>query len=148
MIRRAKRLHRGGSVAFVRAVASPRVADYSVASGIFNVKLRSSADRWEHFIRATLAGMRATSRRGFAVNFMASAAPGMAAPAELYRTSPETWAAHCEGELGCSVEGLQEYGMREFPRARLSDPGLRGLGQSCAVGPECGRPDCAPRPRG
>jgi hypothetical protein len=38
----------------------------------------------------------------------------MAGPAELYRTSPETWAAHCERELGCSVEVLQEYGMREF----------------------------------
>src|SRR5713101_5413247 len=63
MVRRAKRLQQQcRTVAFVRASVSPRIADYSVASGIFNVKLHQSVDSWEHFVRKTLIDMHATSR--------------------------------------------------------------------------------------
>src|SRR5581483_10452680 len=71
MVRRARRAQRGQKNAkFVTGRASPRVADYSVASGVFNVKLRNSRDAWERFVRTPLTQMDATSRRGFAVNFM------------------------------------------------------------------------------
>jgi SAM-dependent methyltransferase len=115
MVRRAQRLQQQyRTVGFMRGSVSPRIADYSVASGIFNVKLHQSAECWEHFVRKTLVDMHATSGRGFAVNFMAPLAPGQPSQIELYRASPGTWAAHCEQELGCSVEVLQDYGMREF----------------------------------
>jgi hypothetical protein len=32
----------------------------------------------------------------------------------LYRTRPQPWIRYCEGELGCSVEMLDDYGMKEF----------------------------------
>jgi hypothetical protein len=32
----------------------------------------------------------------------------------LYRTTPQRWIDFCEGELGCSVETIDGYGMREF----------------------------------
>ena len=93
---------------------SPRVADYSVASGIMNVKLDTPRDRWEVFVAATLRSMYHTSRQGFAVNFMAEGAAGKASPEQLYRTSPDVWLQYCESELGCAVEILNGYGMREF----------------------------------
>jgi SAM-dependent methyltransferase len=114
MIRRARRRHRArDGRRFVVGDASPRVADYSIASGIMNVKLHHSREQWERFVTHILSEMHRTSRRGFAVNFMAAASTDDS-PSELYRTSPEPWQHYCRRELGCSVEVLAGYGMREF----------------------------------
>jgi len=114
MIAQARQLWRKRSDAeFVVASASPRVADYSMASGIFNVKLDHSDALWTQFIEATLAAMHATSRRGFAVNFLAPLADGAGAP-ELYRVQPALWTTYCEREFGAEVEVLDNYGMREY----------------------------------
>jgi SAM-dependent methyltransferase len=92
----------------------PRVADYSVASGIFNVRLKQPAARWRLFIKQTLADMHAASRVGFAINFLAPSGPGMRAIPELYRVAPEVWASHCQQQFGSDVELIEGYGMREF----------------------------------
>ena len=115
MIARAKRLwppsHPG--VNYVIGQVSPRVGDYSVASGIFNVKLDQRIDRWERFVARTLLDLHATSRLGFGVNFIARD-PSRPPPEELYCTSPEPWIAFCQRELKASVEVRAGYGMREF----------------------------------
>lgn len=92
----------------------PRVADYSVASGIFNVRLNQPAARWTRFIKQTLADMHAASRLGFSVNFLAPAGPGMSDIPELYRVAPEVWITHCQQQFGAKVELLDSYGMCEF----------------------------------
>lgn len=115
MITEARQLWRKrGNTEFAVASASPRVADYSVASGIFNVKLDHPDALWTQFIEATLAAMQATSRRGFAVNFLAPLADSAGAAPELYRVSPSVWAGYCEREFGARVEVLDNYGMREY----------------------------------
>jgi SAM-dependent methyltransferase len=98
---------------FIVGHISPRRADYSVASGIFNVQLDHSLDRWEGFIAKTLADMRATSRRAFAVNFMAPNSSSQART-QVYRTAPDPWIRFCETKLGSSVDVLADYGLREF----------------------------------
>jgi hypothetical protein len=98
---------------FLVANASPRIADYSVASGIFNVKLNQPRELWETFIARTLADMHRSSRAGFAVNFLAPLASGEAGPQELYRAAPQQWQRHCEQVLGASVEIVQAYGLPE-----------------------------------
>jgi SAM-dependent methyltransferase len=90
-----------------------RVADYSVASGIFNVKLDQAIDAWEDFIRATLDDLAACSRLGFAVNFLRAVDTEPRVP-QLYRALPQTWVDYCEKELDARVEVLASYGMREF----------------------------------
>jgi SAM-dependent methyltransferase len=113
MVRRARRRHAGAGTRFAVGRRCPRVADYTVASGIMNVKLGQPRAVWEAFVAATLGEMRRASRRGFAVNFMAEAPPG-SEPEGLYRTAPEPWARFCERELGCAVEVRDGYGLREF----------------------------------
>jgi SAM-dependent methyltransferase len=119
MVSRARRRFRRADRRFVVGKASPRVADYAVASGIMNVNVGHSRSVWEAFVAAMLQDMRRTSRRGFSVNFMsdagaASEAPDNSPATHLYRTSPERWIPYCEKALGCSVEALDNYGMREF----------------------------------
>lgn len=94
--------------------AIPRVADYSVASGIFNVRLKQPATRWMLFIKQTLADMHAASRIGFSVNFLAPPGPGMSAIPALYRVAPDVWIRYCQEQFGANVELVEGYGMREF----------------------------------
>jgi SAM-dependent methyltransferase len=115
MIAHARRLYsRRPNVRFAIDNTCPRVADYSVASGIFNVKLEQEIDVWESFIEQTLVGLKARSRCGFSVNFMLPDRQPHVANKMLYRTTPERWAEFCQDRLDCSVETIANYGLREF----------------------------------
>ena len=90
----------------------PDVADYCLASGVFNVKLDWPVEAWESYIKSILIDLCAKSRRGFAVNFMLP----LEQPSgehRLYRTLPDRWINLLE-ELGCSVEQISDYGLQEF----------------------------------
>ena len=90
-----------------------QVADYSLASGLFNVRLGQPVKAWEAYIEDILADLNASSRIGFAVNFML---PLDRAPMEdeLYRTGKSRWLKFCRAQLGCSVRAVGSYGLREF----------------------------------
>jgi len=104
---------------FAIAPGATRIADYSVASGIFNVKLSRGRREWERLIARTLLDMHAHSRLGFAVNFLATG--GLDVP-ELYCTPARPWVRFCEA-LGARVEVLDQYGLRET--TLLVRPALR-----------------------
>jgi SAM-dependent methyltransferase len=113
MIQAAQRARPRFADRFTLGTRAPRVADYSVASGIFNVRLDVPMNQWEAFVRRTLADLRETSRFGFAVNFMEPLPPPAESPAGLYRPEPAQWPAYIERELGLQVEAVRGYGMRE-----------------------------------
>jgi SAM-dependent methyltransferase len=115
MIKQARQLwSQRALTAFAIAGARPRVADYSLASGTFNVKLTQPVEVWEQFVATTLTDMHTTSLRGFAVNFLAPLPVDMAQIPELYRVSPSVWSAYCEQTFGAKVEVVEGYGMREY----------------------------------
>lgn len=123
MVRQARRLHADrDDASFEAGSALRKRADYSVASGIFNVKLDQGTAAWEAFIAETLAHLHAMSARAFSVNFL-SPLPG-AAP-ELYCTSPEPWANFCGEKLACDVEVIAGYGLREFTLVARPLPAAR-----------------------
>jgi SAM-dependent methyltransferase len=100
---------------FAQGAGSSRVADYAVASGIFNVRIDEPPRLWSRFVAHTLREMAAGTRRGLAVNFLAPVARGSPGDVpELYRPRPSRWASFCEGELGLKVEVVAGYGLREF----------------------------------
>ena len=115
MIAKARKLWRKAPRAeFEVGSSSPRVVDYSVASGIFNVRIDEPMRLWQRFVAETLRAMAATSRRGFAVNFLKPLPRGTDTVPELYRPQPARWAGFCESELGCRVELVRDYGLREI----------------------------------
>jgi SAM-dependent methyltransferase len=103
--------HRGAE--FVVGSRCGRIADYSLASGTFNVRLGHPVTVWETDIEAILSNLHAGSRIGFAVNFMLPH-DDMPTEDELYRSPPGRWVAFCRKELNCSVRVLRGYGLREF----------------------------------
>lgn len=89
-----------------------QIADFSLASGVFNVKLEWPVEEWEVYIESILIDLYANSRRGFSVNFMLPL-EGDCDEQLLYRTRPDRWMDFFE-ELDCSVEQISDYGLREF----------------------------------
>jgi SAM-dependent methyltransferase len=115
MIRHARaRWRRRLHAAFVVADRCPRVADYGVASGIFNVKLDQPLSAWEALVARTLGDLHQHSRRGFAVNFLLPAPRGSARVPQLYRAPVSRWTRHCETVLDCNVTVLADYGLQEY----------------------------------
>ena len=114
MVRRAQKLWSGKHYRFQRASAASRTADYSIASGIFNVMLDQPVQRWERFVAMTLSQLHETSRRGFAVNFVTAPLAGQDIRPGLYGTSPERWIAFCRTAFGREVTLIDNYGMSEF----------------------------------
>lgn len=121
-----KRWKNCANAAFVQAVSGYRTADYSLASGVFNVKLSHTAAAWERMIEQTLRGMHAKSRLGFAANFLAPTPDGAPPVPELYRAPPAMWRNFCESAFDVNVEVIANYGMREYTllaRNKSSEPG-------------------------
>lgn len=101
--------------AFEVAEGAVRLADYSLASGIFNVKLDCPLPEWEALVARTLDNLQRHSRLGYAVNFIAPPAPGQASPPELYRPAAERWLDHiADTQPGAGVTVLRGYGLPEY----------------------------------
>ena len=101
--------------AFEVAEGAVRLAGYSLASGIFNVKLACPLPEWEAVVARTLDNLKRHSRLGYAVNFIAPPAPGQASPPELYRPPAERWLAHlADTQAGAEVTLLRGYGLPEY----------------------------------
>ena len=91
-------------------------ADYTVASGIFNVCLGHPVAEWEALVESTLRQMHAASDRGFAVNFMTTRtwAQRPSTVGQLYAVEPQRWVDFCAETLGCEVRCVEDYGLSEF----------------------------------
>jgi SAM-dependent methyltransferase len=99
---------------FETASASLRMADYSIASGLFNVRLHHADTDWDPWVARTLRSLHAGSQIGFAVNFLSPPQPGESSPPALYRPAIEQWKSFCENDLESTVEPITGYGMREY----------------------------------
>lgn len=93
--------------------ACETAADYTLASGVFNVRLGILDSDWEIYIEDVLGNLRRRSRRGFAANFMLPWDDGHREDA-LYRAPPERWIAFCRSVLCCDTVLISDYGLREF----------------------------------
>jgi SAM-dependent methyltransferase len=114
MVRRARRLWRGRSnTSFAHGHAGSRMADYSIASGIFNVEQDQPRHEWETFVATSLDNLYETSRRGFAVNFMKQSTAGSGRNG-LYYTDNTHWARYCATKFAATAEVHEGYGLKEF----------------------------------
>ena len=109
-----RRWARATNANFVIGRGAPRVADYSIASGIFNVKLDQPQDTWTTLIERTLGHLHSVSRVAFSVNFLTRLPPNSNCAPELYCADPEWWIDYCRQSFKVEVELLDNYGMREF----------------------------------
>ncbi|MDH3639305.1 MAG: class I SAM-dependent methyltransferase [Gammaproteobacteria bacterium] len=115
MIRAAQNRHTNRlNSRFVVATESPETADYSIASGIFNVKVRRSDAEWVEYLKATLDVLDSTSRRGFAFNCLTSYSDTDKKQDYLYYADPCAWFDLCKRRYSKNVALLHDYGLYEF----------------------------------
>jgi SAM-dependent methyltransferase len=115
MIEEAKRLHgEGPSLAWKVGAVPDETVDFSIASGIFNVKGDVAQDEWSRYVEDTINVLARASRRGFAFNVLSlSSDPDRRRP-DLYYADPVGMLRGCLERFGRSVAILQDYGLYEF----------------------------------
>ncbi len=115
MIRSAQALYpQEQKVRFEAASAPTESADYTVASGILNVKLDTSVEQWWAFVAEVLGVMAARSVRGFAFNCLTSYSDPERMRDTLFYADPCRIFDLCKRRFSRNVALLHDYGLYEF----------------------------------
>ena len=112
------------SVRFTSRREDVQPADYTVASGIFNVKLETPEDRWRQYVLDTLDDMAALSVHGFAFNALTSYSDADRRRPDLYYADPAAVFDHCKRRYSRFVALLHDYPLYEFTLL-VRPPGAR-----------------------
>lgn len=115
MVNAARQLHDGKSGAtFVVGVEPTERVDFSVASGIFNVRLNNEREAWDAYIGNTLERMDHFSSRGFAFNCLTSYSDPEYMRDDLHYVDPCRIFDLCKRKFSRNVALLHDYGLYEF----------------------------------
>lgn len=115
MICAAEQRYRGYSQArFIVSDKPDSVADYSVASGIFNVRLGRSDGEWFEYLQGTLDVLDQVSRRGFSFNCLTSYSDEDRKRDYLYYADPCRLFDLCKRKYSKQIALLHDYGLYEF----------------------------------
>lgn len=90
------------------------VADYTVASGLFNVKLATSVAHWEEYMWETIALLDANSRDAFAFNVLTAHSDADRMRADLFYADPAKVLDRCIRTLSRHSALVHDYGLYEF----------------------------------
>lgn len=115
MIATAEELHSGiDGVSFVNSESSLTPADYTIASGVFNVKAETPAEEWHEYVLHTLAVMNDLSIKGFAFNALTKYSdPSLMRP-DLYYADPLFFFDYCKVNFSRLVSLIHDYPLYEF----------------------------------
>ncbi|MDO9399228.1 MAG: class I SAM-dependent methyltransferase [bacterium] len=115
MIRAAEQRYQNKAQArFVLSSEPDQVADFGVASGIFNVSLGRSDAEWQSYLEATLDKLDQTSRIGFAFNCLTSYSDSDKMRDYLHYADPCVLFDFCKRRYSRNVALLHDYGLYEF----------------------------------
>ena len=115
MLAEARRLHPAlPPSAFVGDRAALAPADYTVASGVFNVKLATPVADWQRYVLDGIAELARFSRKGFAFNMLTSYSDPDRMRPDLYYGDPSFYFDHCKRTYSRWVALLHDYGLYEF----------------------------------
>lgn len=115
MIRAAASRHPGMHHArFIVGAEPDRVADFGVASGIFNVRFGRTDAEWRSYLEATLDVLDRTSQCGFSFNCLTSYSDEDRKRSDLYYADPCQLFDLCKRRYSRQVALLHDYGLYEF----------------------------------
>ena len=103
-----------GGARFVSDRSALGLADVTVASGIFNVRLDASDDAWGEHVLETVQDLASVSARGFAFNALTVYSDADKRRADLYYCDPLMLFDHCRRTFSRRVALLHDYPLYEF----------------------------------
>jgi hypothetical protein len=115
MVRAATELHTGsGNARFELGAKPDSVADYTIASGVFNIRLGATDEEWHEHVCRTLSHMAASSRCGFAFNCLTKYSDQDRMRPDLYYADPCRLFDYCKRTFSRQVALMHDYGLFEF----------------------------------
>ncbi|NIY94215.1 methyltransferase domain-containing protein [Vibrio diazotrophicus] len=99
---------------FILSNTPTRIADYSVASGIFNVKQDRSDSEWWEYLIETLAILDKYSKKGFSFNCLTSFSDKEKMKDYLYYANPMKIFEYCKINFSRNVSLFHDYDLYEF----------------------------------
>lgn len=91
-----------------------KIVDYTLASGIFNVKLGNTDAEWLKYILSTLEKLNAHSKKGFSFNVLTKYSDKEFMKDYLYYADPLSLFDHCKKHFSRNVALLHDYNLYEF----------------------------------
>lgn len=98
----------------VKSLDEMQVADYSIASGILNLKFDYSELKWKEYILETIAILDQKSRLGFSFNALTKYSDKEFMKPELYYSDPLWLFDYCKIHFAKNVALLHDYSQYDF----------------------------------
>jgi SAM-dependent methyltransferase len=115
MIAEAQKRHAGDHRAsFVSDGGELRPADYTVASGVFNVRLEQPEQVWREYVLATIDKLASVSYRGMAFNALTSQSDPDRMRRDLYYADPAELLDYCLRNHSRDIVLRHDYELYEF----------------------------------
>jgi SAM-dependent methyltransferase len=115
MIAAAREFHRDEPRAeFVLEERELRPADFTLASGIFNVRLDQPEAVWSRYVLETIDRIASVSRRGMAFNALTSHSDPDRMRPDLHYADPSELLDYCLRRYSRDVAVKHDYGLYEF----------------------------------
>ena len=114
MLRVARERLNGTGARFEEDESAMGVADFCVASGIFNVRLDIDDVTWTSYVLKTIDRLDQLSAKGFGFNMLTRYSDPDHMRADLFYGDPASFFDHCASTFSRKVALLQDYGLYEF----------------------------------
>ena len=115
MTAKAREVHQGNpEYTFFSDERSLPQVDYAVESGIFNVQLDPSYEKWTAYVLDTLTTMNRISSHGWACNFLTKYSDREYMKPNLYYADPCFLFDYCKTHFSRNVALLHDYDLYDF----------------------------------
>ena len=112
MVETSRRTIVDGRVWFGQSMTASMDADYSFASGTYNMRIDADEDRWMEYVKASLVHLWSRTRRAMAFNMLSTY--GAKRLADLYYADPGPYFDFCMQSLARNVTLLHDYPLPEW----------------------------------
>lgn len=114
MLVHAKQNYDEKHIHFINSLVNIKPVDYTIASGVFNVKLDSNQNDWEDYIKKTLKIIDGCSIKGFSFNILTSFSDESHKKDYLFYADPMYYFKYCKEHFSRNVALLHDYDLYEF----------------------------------
>ncbi len=99
---------------FTAREADLTLADYTVESGVFNIRFEYETEKWIEYVLQTLHKMDTLSAKGFAFNMLTQYSDPERMRPELYYANPCYYFDYCKRNFSHNVALLHDYQLYDF----------------------------------
>lgn len=114
MINKAKELYKDTKFSYIQNLDNLLNTDYSIASGIFNVKMQYDEIEWLSYVLDTLENINKKSTKGFSFNMLTKYSDKEYMRDDLYYADPLYFFDYCKQNFSRNVSLIHDYNLYEF----------------------------------